>query len=469
MARMMANRSLGIAPGEPHEIDGMTDATVDRLELTAEPCALCHGAGFVRLNVPVGDPRFGKAMPCACKREEYRGRRLERLRRMSNLQHMSSIRFDTFHTKGHGSPDVWVSLTEALTSAKEFAATPAGWLVITGSYGCGKTHLAAAIANHRVERGLPVLFVVVPDLLDYLRTTYAPDSPTSFDERFEQVRNVELLVLDDFGTQHTTPWASEKLYQLLNYRYNAKLPTVITTNQTLDEMDPRLSSRFADRDLVRTLPIYAPDFRNKGRNDTFGSLAPYGRMTFASFSDRQGEIEPAQSAALRQITKVVEQFAEHPVNWLLLRGGHGAGKTHLAAALANKVLSSGRDVLFVVVPDLLDYLRATFQPGSPVSYDQRFNGVRRARLLVLDDIGTHSATPWAEEKLFQILNFRHIAGQPTVLTIANDCWDKLDERLKSRLLAHAMCTIIDLDVPPYRGAVPERKSPRRSTRRHEQA
>ena len=50
---------------------------------------------------------------------------------------------------------------------------------------------------------------------------------------------------------------------------------------------------------------------------------------------------------------------------------------------------------FIVVPDLLDHLRATFQPGSAVSYDERFNEVRRARLLVLDDLGTQNATPWA--------------------------------------------------------------------------
>ena len=85
----------------------------------------------------------------------------------------------------------------------------------------------------------------------------------------------------------------------------------------------------------------------------------------------------------------------------LLRGAYGVGKTHLAAAVANRIASSGLSVLFVVVSDLLDHLRATYQPNSPVSYDQRFNEVRRARLLVLDDLGAQNATPWAEEKLFR--------------------------------------------------------------------
>jgi len=432
---------------------------------TDEPCPICHGAGYVRLNVPVGDPRFGKAVPCRCKRQAIRERQTARLRQTSNLQHLHKMTFETFETKGHDAPEVSVALTEALNTAREFAANPRGWIVFTGAYGCGKTHLAAAIANYRVERGLSVLFVVVPDLLDYLRAAYAPDSAVTYDERFEQVRNVELLILDDLGTQNATPWAAEKLYQLLNYRYNAELPTVITTNQTLEDIDPRLASRLKDQDLVTTIPIYAPDFRIKGKGETFGSLSQYDRLTFETFSERRGEIEPEQTASLRRIAGEVKAYAQNPLNWLLLRGGFGVGKTHLAAAVANKVVRSGKTVLFVVVPDLLDHLRATFQPGSPVSYDQRFNEVRRAWLLVLDDLSTQSTSPWAQEKLFQILNYRHMAGLPTVITISGTDWDKLDERLKSRLSDVNVCQVIEIKVPSYRGTPPAPKSIHHTTRR----
>lgn len=436
-------------------------------EDAAEVCPICHGVGFVRLDVPIGHPRFGKAVPCICKRQEIQEKRLARLRQASNLQHLQKMTFDTFQTDRHGSAEVSFALRDALQTARSFAAQPSGWLVFTGTYGCGKTHLAAAIANDRVERGLPVLLVVVPDLLDYLRAAYAPNSPATYDERFEQVRQVELLILDDLGTQNATPWAAEKLYQLLNYRYNAELPTVITTNQGLQDMDPRLASRLRDQDLVRIIPIYAADFRIKGKDETFGSLALYGGQTFETFSDRRNELEPAQSAALRQIIKAAEAYAENPVNWLLLRGGYGVGKTHLAAAVANKVVRSGQTVLFVVVSDLLDYLRATFEPGSAVSYDQRFNEVRRAWLLLLDDMGTQNATPWAQEKLFQILNHRYVAGLPTIITVSDDGWERLDERLKSRFLDATVCKVMDIAIPSYRGAAPEAPKPRRTTRRRE--
>ena len=68
--------------------------------------------------------------------------------------------------------------------------------------------------------------------------------------------------------------------------------------------------------------------------------------------------------------------------------------------------------MFIVVPDLLDHLRATFSPTSGATLDRVFEQVRTAPLLILDDLGTESATPWAREKLFQLFNHRYGAGCP---------------------------------------------------------
>jgi len=78
---------------------------------------------------------------------------------------------------------------------------------------------------------------------------------------FEKVKTTPLLVLDDFGEQSTTPWAQEKLYQVINYRYNAKLPTVITTSRLLEEMEDRISSRMSDHKMSTAYCIIAPDYR----------------------------------------------------------------------------------------------------------------------------------------------------------------------------------------------------------------
>jgi DNA replication protein DnaC len=69
------------------------------------------------------------------------------------------------------------------------------------------------------------------------------------------------LILDDLGTESATPWAREKLFQLLNYRYAARLPTVITTFSTLEELDERLASRMEDSSRCTVHGITAPSYR----------------------------------------------------------------------------------------------------------------------------------------------------------------------------------------------------------------
>ncbi len=103
--------------------------------------------------------------------------------------------------------------------------------------------------------------VVVPDLLDHLRATFSPNSNVSLDRRFEEIRTARILILDDLGTQSATPWAREKLYQLFNYRYNAELPTIITTANVPEEIDQRLYSRMQDTRLCKILVMNAPAFR----------------------------------------------------------------------------------------------------------------------------------------------------------------------------------------------------------------
>jgi DNA replication protein DnaC len=133
--------------------------------------------------------------------------------------------------------------------------------LITGLSGTGKTHLAAAIGNYRLKMGERPIFVSALDLLDHLRATFNPDSKVRFDQRFQEVLTTPLLILDDLGTQSITPWVHGKLVQLFDYRYNAKLPTVITSVEPLDEIDSRLRSRLVDTRLCKVFAIDAPAYR----------------------------------------------------------------------------------------------------------------------------------------------------------------------------------------------------------------
>jgi DNA replication protein DnaC len=102
----------------------------------------------------------------------------------------------------------------------------------------------------------------VPDFLDHLRSTFSPESAVTYDNLFESVRKTPLLILDDFGEQAGTLWAQEKLYQVINYRYNSRLPTVITTSKSLDEIEDRISSRLSDISLSTVFKIDATDHRS---------------------------------------------------------------------------------------------------------------------------------------------------------------------------------------------------------------
>lgn len=418
-------------------------------------CPLCHGVGYLRLNVPPGHPDFGRAVPCQCKAREREEQRLHDLLQASNLGLLTRMTFETFVPEGHGlNPQAQDNLRKAYEKALHYAQEPQGWLILKGSYGCGKTHLAAAIANYQVQRGQPVLFVVVPDLLDHLRAAFAPGSALTFDKRFEAVRTAPLLILDDLGAQSSTPWAQEKLYQILNYRYNAQLPTVISTNCELEDLDPRLRSRLAELEWSAMVQILAPDYRGSGvvrGQSELSSLGLHLEQTFDSFDLREHEpsLETSQRQNLKRVLSTARAYAANPEGWLVLTGGFGCGKTHLAAAIANDRVPNGFPAIFVVVPDLLDYLRAAYAPTSSVSFDRRFDEIRRAPLLVLDDLGTHSATPWAQEKLFQLFDYRYNAELATVITMNSST--ELDPRLKTRIMDVKRCQVLEITAPSYRG------------------
>ena len=106
--------------------------------------------------------------------------------------------------------------------------------------------------------------MTVPDLLDHLRAAFAPGTITSFDQRFEDTRTASVLVLDDLGTENATPWAREKLFQIIDYRYVARLPTIITTNWDA-EVDPRIKSRIFDLARSSVEEILAPSYRTTHR------------------------------------------------------------------------------------------------------------------------------------------------------------------------------------------------------------
>jgi DNA replication protein DnaC len=412
---------------------------------------ICGGLGVVRYDVPLEDPRFGKLYRCPNNPPQEDTEWQERLRSIGNLAAFAEKSFDNFeidlsmHTEEERE-----SLALALNAAQRYAQEPDGWLLLEGGYGCGKTHLAAAAGNYRVQQGDAVLFITVPDLLDHLRASYGPSSELAYDETFDRVRNAPVLILDDLGVENPSPWAQEKLFQLLNHRYSHHMPTILTTNADIDHLDGRIRSRLLDVNLIRRLKIAAPDFRSLVQNQHTqlqSNLQHYADMTFATF-DVARYVTHEERLNLEKLLGAAYSYAETPQGWLLLMGSYGSGKTHLAAAIAHHRREKGEEVMFITVPDLMDYLRLTYSPNAPASFGQRFDAVKNVPLLVIDDLGTENATAWAREKLFQVLDYRYVTRLPTVITTAKEL-PQLDERIRTRLLDDRRCATFAITAESY--------------------
>lgn len=121
-------------------------------------------------------------------------------------------------------------------------------LFITGPKGTGKTHLAAAIANQLMQQGTAAICMTMIDLLERIRRTYDQRHQAGASEAniLSTYKEVPLLVIDDMGKEPATEWAVSKVYAIINARYEAYMPTIVTTNYSDAELVRRLTPRDGD-------------------------------------------------------------------------------------------------------------------------------------------------------------------------------------------------------------------------------
>lgn len=162
-----------------------------------------------------------------------------------------------------------------------------------------------------------------------------------------------------------------------------------------------------------------------------------------SWCGRAAEPEQ-QRQALREVRQHLQRYADDPTGGIYLAGPPGAGKSHLAAALALAVAARGRAVSYASVPELLAFVRSGFGDSTA---DDRVRALAGVYLLVLDDLGAGKQSEWALDVLFRIVNERWREERPTVVT-SNLPLGEQEERIGSRLAQ--MCQVIALRVGDYR-------------------
>lgn len=223
-------------------------------------CPRCRGARWYVLDVPVGDPRFGVLQMCACLRQSKQdlqvGQHAARQQALitvlqpelvNDLGTMATATFASFRRDRPLAATVtWCGLTytradqldelqHALAAMHAYATHLDGWRLLLGPTGAGKSHLAGAVWTALRERGVAVLGTSTEGLLRCLRQGI-PDHAA--DDRLEAFQTVDVLILDEFGVEHRTPWALEKLYALLHIRSEAGRPTLLTGNLPLELLRP---------------------------------------------------------------------------------------------------------------------------------------------------------------------------------------------------------------------------------------
>src|ERR1700728_414225 len=249
-----------------------------------EICPICEDSGLRLIIHPDGE-RY--AQPCSCRLQLQAARLLKRAAIPRRYEHCT---LDTFEP-GYGQADQ--SLAAAYLMARQFVSgdpvtTEGRGLLLTGSVGVGKTHLAVGIAQALVvEKGVRALFCDYRELLKRIQESYNPQVLSTELQILEPVFEAEVLILDELGAQKPTYCVWDTVALILNTRYNDKRTTLITTNypnaaaalardtpkanreETLgDRIGERMRSRLAE--MCVEVEMRGSDFRQSVKKARFG-------------------------------------------------------------------------------------------------------------------------------------------------------------------------------------------------------
>ncbi|HEV2575900.1 MAG TPA: ATP-binding protein [Acidobacteriaceae bacterium] len=251
----------------------------------ADICPICEGSG---LRVVEREDGMRVAQPCECRVARRAVRIIEQARIPKRYAHCTLE--DYVPNYGGNNPSLSNALVQARNYVREYMpGSDVAGLLLTGSIGVGKTHLAVGILQALIaERGAKGLFFDYRDLLKQVQNSYNRSVEATELEILQPVFNAEVLVLDELGASKPTDWVWDTVAHILNTRYNDRRTTIITTNyanlppgggeltgaraavreETLgDRIGERMRSRLQEMCVV--VEMSGEDFRQKVKRASF--------------------------------------------------------------------------------------------------------------------------------------------------------------------------------------------------------
>lgn len=229
-------------------------------------CNICGDSGVVFDS-------NGNMKPCICWKKNQLSIKQKKAGLPIDLQNMTFNTFDLSYYPANEKPEFshnnQYSYLDFAKNAKakaelfvrqitDYNTANIKGIMFQGQVGSGKTHLAAAIANCLIKKNINVVFSVVPDFLDEMRMCYGNYGEFNEVSIMNRAKNAEVLVLDDLGTHNFSEWTKNKLFSLINYRLNNRLPMIITTNLNLDELKEIVGERVISRIIAGCIPCFLP-------------------------------------------------------------------------------------------------------------------------------------------------------------------------------------------------------------------
>ena len=174
-------------------------------------------------------------------RKKHNEKQAQKYKKQANLSKRFSKRtFETFNIETEMQKNAYNKAFEYANNIDKYIKNGTNIIFIgKGSVGTGKTHLACAIANHILERGIPVKVINIVSLVDELKE-FTPAVK-------KELKTVKVLLIDDLGKENGTVWLCSEIYGIINARYENELPTIITTEGSLSDLENNYKVEINDK------------------------------------------------------------------------------------------------------------------------------------------------------------------------------------------------------------------------------